>query len=69
MNKTMIYSLLFACLAAFSACGGDDEGSPNPTGEVSCSPLELNFIANGGEQGMDGLRQCRLDHGDTRTLV
>ena len=50
MKKSMIYSLLFACMAAFAACGDDEVGSANPAGEVSCSPTELNFIANGGEQ-------------------
>ena len=50
MKKSMIYSILFACMAAFAACGDDEVGSANPAGEVSCSPTELNFIANGGEQ-------------------
>ena len=50
----MIYSALFACLMAFAACGGDDDspGGGNAAGQVSCSPTELTFIANGGEQSV-----------------
>ena len=36
---------------AVLGCGGDDDnGNYKSTGEITCSPTELTFIANGGEQ-------------------
>lgn len=47
----MIYSAFLACLMAVLGCGGDDDnGNYKSTGEITCSPTELTFIANGGEQ-------------------
>ncbi len=47
----MIYSAFLACLMAILGCGGDDDnGNYKSTGEITCSPTELTFIANGGEQ-------------------
>ena len=47
----MIYSTFLACLMAVLGCGGDDDnGNYKSTGEITCSPTELTFIANGGEQ-------------------
>ena len=51
MRKSMIYSAFLACLMAVLGCGGDDDnGNYKSTGEITCSPTELTFIANGGEQ-------------------
>lgn len=47
----MIYSAFLACLMAVLGCGGDDDnGNYKSTGEITCSPTELTFIADGGEQ-------------------
>ncbi len=51
MRKSMIYSAFLACLMAVLGCGGDDDnGNYKSTGEITCSPTELTFIADGGEQ-------------------
>ena len=51
MRKPMIYSAVLACLMALLGCGGDDDnGNYKSTGEITCSPTELTFIADGGEQ-------------------
>ena len=54
MRKSMIYSAFLACLMAVLGCGGDDDnGNYKSIGEITCSPTELTFIANGGEQAVN----------------
>ena len=51
MKKSMVYGFFIAGLMAFLGCGGDDDNGNYPSaGEITCSPTELTFIANGGEQ-------------------
>ena len=50
MNKTMLYSVILACLITVAGCGGgDDDNNSKAAGEITCSPTELTFIAAGGE--------------------